>query len=126
MELDESAIAGPAVREEVKVTDKAARRVDMVCEVVRVRVTGPSRERLLAIGQLVGFRGDICRLAFARGFRCYAGRLGRGWDTTKNVDNDGKDLVPCCLVPMNSRSASTTLYLETISIQCITRSTEAS
>lgn len=98
----------------------------MVCELVRVRVTGPSRERLLAIGQLVGFRGDICRLAFARGFCCYASRLGRGWDTTKNVDNDGKYLVPCCLVPMNSRSAWLTLYFETKSIQCISGSTEAS
>jgi hypothetical protein len=41
----------------MKVTDKAARRVDMINEIVRGRVTGPSRERLLAIGQLVGFRG---------------------------------------------------------------------
>jgi hypothetical protein len=60
----------------MKVTDKAARRVDMINEVMRGRVTEPSRERLLAIGQLVGFREDVCRLAFVRGFRYYADRFG--------------------------------------------------
>lgn len=33
-------MAGPAVREVI--TDKAARRVDMVCEAIVIRVTGPS------------------------------------------------------------------------------------
>ena len=75
---EDTAIAGLAGWEEVIVTDRVARRVDMVSKVVRARVTGPSRERLLAIGQLVGFRGDICRLAFARGVRCCAGRLDGG------------------------------------------------
>lgn len=58
------------------VTDRAARRVDMVDEVLRVREAGPSRERLLARVQLIGFRGVSRRLALARWNPVLTCRLG--------------------------------------------------